>query len=180
MKDRKAARLVVSALAGVIVVMALLNWYLVQNPVDISPVGPSTGKVDLPRPGDSELATALDKKSVSQFQETVNRPLFNPSRKPVQRDKVAAKDTNAEPSDLRLIGVMKSGDQTPRALIRFANAQTGKWIAEGERFDGWRLRKVNALSVVVEADGRSHELTLSTPRPTRDDSPGPGSGGKRR
>ena len=180
MQAREGAKLVIAVLAGAIAVLVLLNWYLVQSPIDISPIAPSTGNVDAPRPDNSDLATALDKKSATQFQETASRPLFNPSRRPAQRDRAPAKDGLAETSDMRLIGVMKSGDHPPRALIRFANAQTGKWLAEGEQFNGWKLRKVNARSIVVEGSGRSHELTLSSARRAPDDLPGPESSGKPR
>ena len=43
-----------------------------------------------------------------------------------------------------------------------ASESTGKWIAEGEQFDGWKLRQVKERSVIVESGGRSHELTLQS------------------
>lgn len=160
-------------LAGAIGLLVLLNSYLVQSPIDISPVAPSTDKTAAQRPGDGETATPLDNKTAEQFQETVGRPLFNPGRRPVQRDEATAKDPKVESSELRLIGIMKSGKQPPRALLRFANEPTGKWIAEGAEFNGWKLRKVNARSVIVQAGERSQELTLPTARRAPDEPPGP-------
>ena len=116
-----------------------------------------------PRPDTTELATALDKKTAEQFQETVGRPLFNPGRRPVQRDEAAA-EPQAGPAELRLIGVMKSASQPPRALLRSANEANGKWIDEGAEFNGWKLRKVNERSVIVQSGSRSQELMLSMPR----------------
>ena len=79
-----------------------------------------------------------------------------------------AKEAAPDPSEMRLVGVMKSGNEPPRALIRFANEQTGRWLAEGEQHNGWRVRKIDTRSVVVEGSGRSHELTITgaRPRPT--------------
>ena len=59
---------------------------------------------------------------------------------------------------------MKAADQPPRALLRSANEPTGKWIAEGAEFNGWKLRKVNERSVILQSGGRSQELKLATPR----------------
>jgi type II secretory pathway component PulC len=33
-------------------------------------------------------------------------------------------------------------------------------VREGEAFNGWTLRSVKDRSVIIEADGRAHELTL--------------------
>ena len=153
-----------AVLAGAVGVLVLLNGYLVQSPVDISPVAPAARRDEAPPAGEKELKTALDKKSVDLFQQTVVRPLFDPGRRPVQRDKDALSEAKVDTSALRLIGIMKPDGAPPRALIRVADEPTGKWIAEGATFDGWTLRKVNARSVIVETGGRAQELTFPAPR----------------
>ena len=160
-------------LAGSIGLLVLLNSYLVLSPIDISPVAPPTAKTAAQRLEVGETATPLDNKMAEQFQETVGRPLFNPSRRPVQREETTARDLTVGTGELRLIGVMKSVDQPPRALIRSANEPTGKWIAEGAELNGWKLSKVNARSVIVQAGERSQELTLATARRAPDEPPGP-------
>jgi len=173
MQVRNGTRRVVAALAGAIGLLVWLNWYLAMSPIEISAVAPPTDKADAPRLGNGQPATALDKKTAEQFQETVGRPLFNPNRRPVQRHATTTKEPKLESSELRLIGVMKSANQPPRALIRLANEPTGKWIAEGAEFNGWKLRKVNERSVVVQAGDRLQELNLSTGRSAPEESPGP-------
>ena len=109
------------------------------------------------------LATPLDAKPVSEFRETVQRPLFNSTRKPVDRPKTARVQGPTETGshlDMRLVGIVKPGNAPNRALIRDADQTNGKWIAEGETFNGWKLRSVKDRSIIVEAEGRSHELTL--------------------
>jgi hypothetical protein len=70
-----------------------------------------------------------------------------------------------EPAKLRLVGVMKPDDGPPRALIRYADEPTGRWVAEGSEYHGWTLTKVNEGSVTVEAGGRTEELMLFIPPP---------------
>ena len=171
---------VIVLLLGIVAVLGAVNWHMLHGAVDISPIAPKPGHAGAPPPSSVDLATPLDKKAAAQFGQVVERPLFNPGRKPVKRETAAATDPDTPPGDLRLIGVMRAGDQPPRALIRTANAQTGKWIGEGEEFDGWTLRKISARSIVIESGGRSHELGLAMPRRTSEDAPSPEPGSRRR
>lgn len=174
MGRRRGTRLVVAALAGAAGVLAWLDYRLLQDPVDISPVAPSPGKAEARPQQGSQPATALDKKRAEQFQETVSRPLFNPSRRPVQRSEpVARAPKKMEPAKLRLVGVMKPDDGPPRALMRFADESTGRWIAEGGEYHGWTLTKVNDGSVIVEAGGRSQEIMLFIAPPPQKVAPPP-------
>lgn len=167
-------------LGGAIGVLLALNWFLFRSPVDISPIDPAkAGATALVAPN-LKLATPLDSKPAAQFAEAVNRPLFNPGRRPVKREPAAADSGEAQPSELQLVGVVKSGGSGARALIRAAGAQSGKWIAQGEQFNGWTLRTIGERSVVVEAGGRSHELALGAPRRQAEDAPAPERGAKRR
>jgi hypothetical protein len=167
MGSRRGTRLAVAVLAGAAGVLAWLNYNLLQDPVDTSPVTPPQGKVEGRPQHSPKPTTALDKRTPEQFQETVSRPLFNPSRRPVQRSETVARAPKAEPPKLRLVGVMKPDDGPPRALIRFADEPTGRWIAEGAEYHGWTLTKVNEGSVIVEAGGRTQEIMLFTPPPAQ-------------
>ena len=168
MRTDNGGKTAIAVLAGVVGLLALLNWYLIASPIDVSPIAPTAGNAGTPHRGNTDLATALDNKSFAQFQEVVGRPLFNPNRRPVVRDSDTAKEAAPDPSEMRLVGVMKSGNEPSRALIRFANEQTGRWLAEGEQHNGWRVRKIDTRSVVVEGSGRSHELTITGARPAPD------------
>ena len=167
-------------LAGAIGMLLALNWFLFQTPVDISPIDPAKVGTNAPVAPNLKLATPLDYKPAAQFAETINRPLFNPGRRPVQREVAAADSVEAQPSELQLVGVVKSGGSGARALIRASGTQAGKWIAEGEQFNGWTLRAIGERSVVVEAGGRSHELALGAPRRQAEEAPAPERGAKQR
>jgi hypothetical protein len=171
MHKRVATRPVVGALFGIVAVLAALNWHIFQSTVEISPIAPPHDQVEVPLSSSIDLVTPLDGKAAAQFGQMVERPLFNPNRKPIKREIPVGTGRDTNPGDLKLIGVMKVGDQPSRALIRSASTQTGKWLAEGEEFDGWTLLKVGARSVTVGSAGQLHELALAAPRREADDEP---------
>jgi len=163
-------------LAGAAGVLAWLDYSLLLEPVDISPVAPPPGRAEARLQASPPPATALDKRTPEQLQEIVSRPLFNPTRRPVERTEPAAAAARApkvEPARLRLVGVMMTEGGAPRALIRYADEPTGRWIAEGGEYHGWTLTKVNEGSVIVEAGGRSLELMLFIPPPPQKVPPAP-------
>jgi hypothetical protein len=174
MATRRGRKLAVAALLGAAGLLAWLDLSLLQGPVDISPVAPPPGKAAA-RPGPiPPPATALDKRRSEQLNETVARPLFNPTRRPMDRpEAVAVRPPKVEPAKLRLVGVMKPDGAPPRALIRFADDPTGRWVAEGSEYHGWTLTKVNEGSVIVEAGGRTQELLLFIPPPPQKIAPAP-------
>jgi hypothetical protein len=173
MGRRKGSKVVVAALAGAAGVLAWLDFHLLQSLVDVSPIAPPPGKTEVRPQRSPPPATALDKKAPEQFQEAVDRPLFNPGRRPVQRSQTATRAPKMAPVRLRLVGVMKPDDGPPRALIRFADEPAGRWVAEGEEYHGWTLTKVNEGSVTVEAGGRTEELMLFIPPPAPKVAPAP-------
>jgi hypothetical protein len=174
MGTRRGRRLAVAALVAAAGLLAWLDLNLLRNPVDISPVAPPPGKTAARPQPTPPPATALDKRRPEQLQETAGRPLFNPTRRPVQRAETAAvRAPKVEPAKLRLVGVMKPDDGPPRALIRFADDPTGRWVAEGSEYHGWTLTKVNDGSVIVEAGGRTQELMLFIPPPPQKVAPAP-------
>jgi hypothetical protein len=174
MGSRRGTRLAVAVLAGAAGLLAWLDFNLLQSPVDTSAIAPPPGKAEVRPLPNPPPATALDKRSPDQLQETVGRPLFSPTRRPLQRtEPAAAHAPKVEPARLRLVGVMKADDGPPRALIRSADEPTGRWIAEGSEYQGWTLTKVNEGSVIVEAGGRTQELMLFIPPPAQKVAPLP-------
>lgn len=167
-------------LFGIVVLLVALNVHVLNSTIDISPSSSPKGNPEKPALSSIDLVTPLDRKAAADFQQTVERPLFNPSRRPIKRATADAAVPNTHAGDLRLVGVMKAADQPPRALIRFANGQAGRWIAEGEEFDGWKLRKINVRSVTLESGGQSHELSIAMPRRVAEDLLIIDPGGKRR
>ncbi|MFZ0851147.1 MAG: hypothetical protein WAO08_18310 [Hyphomicrobiaceae bacterium] len=166
---RGSARpLMISVLLGAIAVLALLNWHLYSTPIDISPLAPEARSADSKDGKEVELATPLDDKPLIVFEATVERPLFNADRKPIERNKEAVEAPAAATlnTGMQLVGIAKSGGGPGRALIRFAGEPMGKWVPEGETINGWQLTAVKAFSVVLEGNGQTHELQLPSVRQT--------------
>lgn len=170
-----SARPVAVSLAAACSVLALVCGYLLATSVNTSPILPGAPLSGAGEQTGAGLATPLDAKPVSEFRETVQRPLFNSTRKPVDRPKTARVQAPTETGshlDMRLVGIVKPGNAPNRALIRAADQTNGKWVTEGETFNGWKLRSVKDRSVIVEAEGRSHELTLQIAVRRTDDQDG--------
>jgi hypothetical protein len=171
-RGRSARPLLISALIGAIAVVALLNWHLYTTPIDVSALTPQARSADSTQAKEIDLATPLDDKPLIVFEETVERPLFNGDRKPIERNKqvVEAPVTVTLNADMQLVGIVKSAGAPARALIRFAGEPMGKWVPEGETVNGWQLTAVKAFSVVLEGNGATHELKLpSVVRQTTDE-----------
>jgi hypothetical protein len=171
-----SARPVAVGLAGACAILAFFAVYLLVTSLDTSPILPGAPLSGAGEPVGAGLVTPLDSKPVGEFRDTVQRPLFNSTRKPVDRPKAKTQGPTeaGSPLDLRLVGIVKTGNAPARALIREADQANGKWISEGEAFNGWKLRSVKDSSVIVEADGRAHELTLQVVvRRTDDQNGGP-------
>ncbi len=161
-REKPSARpAAVAALTMALVGLGALNWYLSATPVDTSPIEPQLDPANFKGVPSGELATRLDSKPAGAFQEFGQRPLFSRDRRPVERH---APPTEAPSSaiDLRLVGVTSQAAGPKRALIRFANEPSGKWIDEGSEVNGWKLKTVNERSVVVESGGQAHELVLNS------------------
>jgi hypothetical protein len=159
--SRSARPLGAILLLGTLAGLAALDWHLYTAPIDISPVLPQArtpgGKVHK----DGELANPLDDKPLVTFEETIARPLFHADRRPIPRkDTAEAPAAPALNTDMQLIGIAKSDGAPARALIRFAGEQMGKWVGEDETVNGWHVRAVKPLSVVVEGSGQTYELKL--------------------
>jgi hypothetical protein len=158
-----SSRPVAVGLAGACAILAFCTAYLLVTSVETSPILPGSQLAGGGEQTAGGLVTPLDSKPVGEFREIVQRPIFNSTRRPVERPKTAKTQGPVEagsPGDLRLVGIVKPGNAPARALIREGDQSTGKWISEGETFGGWKLRTVKDRSVIVEGDGRTHELML--------------------
>jgi hypothetical protein len=157
----------VPALAAVIALAALANWYAFACEIAVSPSQPAgmseTVALELPAVPQVEAATP------EEFAGTLARPLFRASRRPVEV--MAAQPEAAEagdgqviaadlPGGLQLAGIVQEGGKPGRALIRSAESPTGSWVEIGHELEGWRLSEISVQSIVFEAGGVRHTLPL--------------------
>ncbi len=158
-----------AGLAGVCVVLAALVMHVATMTVDTGPLAPPPEEPGLPNADpDAGLASILAD-SGRTYPETLARPLFRPDRRPpaepgLKSEKVpeAASSAPAEPlpAALELVGVMTGGGWRSRALIRSGDAPAGTWVEVGSRFGAWRVTRIDAASVTLEARGRTQNLPL--------------------
>lgn len=163
-----ASRLGVAAAVALVGALAWMNWRLVDTPVDISPIAPPAARLDGRQSGTEFAADASSRRQLPALRDTVERVLFSPTRRPPvaaaeqpPADRPARAETTST-ANLRLVGVMRSGGDAWRALIR---AEDGaEWHGVGARVAGWRLAEIEPERVVLEERGRRLELSL---HPTR-------------
>lgn len=154
-----------------IAALAALNWHVLTIPIDISPAAlPAEDNAAFPAsPAPAEMPAAATRPP--SYKQTLARPLFRPDRRP--RDK-AMPDSAATPrqqpgrtleppSGIELVGIIKEGRGDGRALIRSADAPVGIWVQLGHELQGWRLSRIEARSILLEAGDRQLQLTLNPP-----------------
>jgi hypothetical protein len=106
---------------------------------------------------------------LASFSETVARPLFSETRRPMAEPAMPkAAAVAARSVEAALVGiVMMPGERW--ALVRGLSDREPQRILEGQAIDGWRVVKILADRIVVESD-RLQEIRL---RPEPDSSTAP-------
>jgi hypothetical protein len=105
---------------------------------------------------------------VPSYAETIARPLFNPTRRPivVAAPKVVAPPPPAPvvPLQAQLVGLVSGTTSGGRALLRVANDRHGAWLTVGEELRGWRIAEIKTDRVVLQSGAARQELHLQPPR----------------
>ncbi len=161
----------IGALAAGAIALAYMNWHLATTSVDVSPLAvsvPATSEADALK--EEELAPLAPLTSKDRLAETLERPLFNATRRPdpevPETPDLAAPASDATAfGNLKLVGLMQWG-ANQRALIRVSGEPYARWVELGGDVNGWKLRAIENNSVVVEQDDRRHEIKLVA-RPDR-------------
>jgi hypothetical protein len=114
-----------------------------------------------PAPSDRFTPPAL-----ASFDAVLERPLFNPDRRPVVVPESAAAPaaTPTVPLRARLEGVVRIG-ATSFALIRDLSRNEAVRLAQGMELNGWTLDRVESgRAVLSRGDGQVQELKLERQR----------------
>lgn len=86
---------------------------------------------------------------------TLPETLFSPAEVSVQKPPEAPA---LEPPKWRLKGVLMGA--TPRALVEDPEAKQGSWVTEGQMLGPWRVTRIEERSILLEAEGASHEIRM--------------------
>lgn len=152
-------------LAVLVLALLALNQYTLDMAVDTSPA--QLGAKDGARaPG---IGTgALEERRVgsqADYAETVARPLFNATRRPVASAKPQigepSSTSSLQPLQMQLVGLAITTSRGGRALVRSGADRNGTWVSIGDELRGWRLSEINSDRAIFVAGGSQQVLLLS-------------------
>jgi Tfp pilus assembly protein PilP len=132
---------------------------------------PGGGSQPASKPLDPQTETQSATSSV-----LFERPLFEPNRRPFVPSSLPVTEeppqpveepqpesppeqlsTYADPSQLRLMGVLMTGNEQA-ALIATPEKPEGSWTVQGGDVSGWRVQEIAPNSVTLQVDGQTHVL----------------------
>jgi hypothetical protein len=169
---RFGSKLIGLAAATAVVALGYGNWLILNETIDTSGIAPLTPGVSL-----AAVEARTDKTkavALADLTETLARPLFSPTRRPVVRQEQDEQKTAAiapvadvappAPSEpkptVRLIGMLHGVGKAQRALLQSEGGSSTNWVSVGSEFAGWRLTSIENDTVTVEASGARSVLTL--------------------
>jgi len=103
--------------------------------------------------------------------QTLSRPLFERTRRPIKKDggpaEADAKKPEAEtiPANLAVKAIVRFRGGK-RAFVTYASLPDGEWRAPGESIDGWTVARIDAQALTLKRGARSERIEL-----TYDDAP---------
>jgi hypothetical protein len=115
--------------------------------------------------GDGGSAHPLASLSLDQLRDTVRRPLFEKTRRPVEPPRAAPpappppviSKRAIDPNALTLLGVLTSDGPGTGAIALIRRNQTGQSVRlqEGDTVDGWTIERIEAARVLIR-QGDAH------------------------
>jgi hypothetical protein len=100
---------------------------------------------------------------LSQLEQTRQRPLFAPSRRPLALPSVLARGRPAvaplAPPSLVLVGVV-SDAKGPRAIVRPSPTEKTRYLQIGDDIAGWNVVEIEPRRLLLQRDSRSSAFSL--------------------
>ncbi len=156
---------------GVLATIGVLAlWFVSELEIETQPLPAQPSAMAAAVAAGKRMA-ATAPKPLSAFDDTLQRPLFEPSRRPRPRPDVAmtAKDADTpgtvslSAEGLRYIGLMRTAKGGARVLLRSVDQPLGTWVEKGGEISGWTVREVGDRQVMIEANGTLVELKIYAP-----------------
>jgi len=153
-------------LGSAVIALGAVNLELAFGSVDTAPIAALPPIASVGAPGESAVRSDA-RKSLAEYRETLERPLFAKERRPPRAPEPAPVEKPAETTDeptnpvpLRLTGVLDAASGGRRALIVSPDEPFGKWLIEGAEIDGWRLVSIKRRSVQITGGGQLKQLDM--------------------
>lgn len=154
-------------LLGAVAALLVLNWKISGMELDTSPLPDEVAGPTSAAPV-AEHVEIRPLGPLTAYRETLTRPLFHPSRRPLVAPAPSAEApaeppaeiAAAEPSRMKLLGLIRTGARAQRALIRLEGQPYGTWVDVGGEIEGWRLSSIEPNKVLIEKNGGREELLL--------------------
>lgn len=181
--SHRASPLPVLYLSLVAAGFAALIWRQATLPIDTSPIVDAGAKEDVAvivpettgRGSQPVLAPLLSPEEIAEISA---RPLFAPDRKPFVAPPPAVAEAGPEApvadvsaDGFRLVGTLRLGRTTSRALIRTPGKPAAQWVEVGRAIEGWTLDTIEKDRALLKRDGQLAELKLFVPEAGADARP---------
>lgn len=138
---------------------ALLLSLMAYEVVSLQPPAVQEGRAVVPPPQNplADVRNSDITRTLDDYGEMVNRPLFNRDRRPLENDEPANSEEDA--LAFSLLGVVLTPEQQV-AIIYSRNQQQPVKVALWGWIDGWRLTALEASTAQLRKGNRSLELAL--------------------
>ncbi len=140
------------AILSAIVYVEIAHGPFNRSSVSLTPPG---GDIALAEP--SRAAASLP--PLENFSEIVDRPLFIPSRRPIQADDGAVAGSGVTRNQFILVGVVIAAEERMAVMQRRA-ARDILRVVEGQQIDGWTVESITPEGVRLRHDDLIEEITL--------------------
>ena len=148
--------------------LTFLNYDLLTTPIAVAPIPIDNSAAEAHSAVAGQRLKVPLARPLTDYSETLARPLFNPTRRPsaqvdrTQKDTKKPKaETRISANQIQLIGiVLHAADR--RVLVRSPEAPMANWHSEGDVIAGWKLIEIRSNSVLVESQGSKRLISLYT------------------
>ena len=133
------------------------------------PAAGSSGEETAGPGSDSQASHPLAGLTLGELRDTVQRPLFEKKRRPVEPPPVRVSAApvpppvaarRADPNALSLLGVLLSEGQGTIALVRRNQTGQSMRLQEGDTVDGWTVERIEPESIMLRQGDTKVALQL--------------------
>jgi hypothetical protein len=143
---------VVAGFAGALISIAALNLAMVSSVIDISPQIMKMDQSQSAKTSENQNDLALS--TMSDLTETLERPIFSPSRKdfvepppPLEISEPASQPVSPQAAPIAAPSIKFQGTwlvADSASVLISLNGGTAEWFVEGDTIEGWKIAQITA------------------------------------